>query len=87
MGLVYFGISGLLISLLTIRLLEDRGIRLGQLEEISILVLVSLGIIYNICLIPIHGPDSLLYICRLVFIFPFFNGYISTSSIYLNTTL
>jgi len=71
MGLVYFGISGLLISLLTIRLLEDRGIRLGQLEEISILVLVSLGIIYNICLIPIHGPDSLLYICRLVFIFPF----------------
>ena len=71
MGLVYFGISGLLISLLTIRLLEDRGIGLGQLEEISILVLVSLGIIYNICLIPIHGPDSLLYICRLVFIFPF----------------
>ena len=68
MGLVYFGISGLLISLLTIRLLEDRGIRLGQLEEISILVLVSLGIIYNICLIPIHGPDSLSYICRLVFI-------------------
>jgi len=51
MGLVYFGISGLLISLLTIRLLEDRGIGLGQLEEISILVLVSLGIIYNICLI------------------------------------
>ena len=71
MGLVYFGISSLLISLLTIRLLEDRGIGLGQLEEISILVLVSLGIIYNICLIPIHGPDSLLYICRLVFIFPF----------------
>ena len=54
MGLVYFGISGLLISLLTIRLLEDRGIGLGQLEEISILVLVSLGIINNNCLIHNH---------------------------------
>lgn len=68
MGLVYSGLTCLLLAILTIYLLEDKGIETGLQERICLFGLISLLILYN----SYYGPiEDFLYNCRIIFMVPF----------------
>lgn len=68
MGLVYSGLTCLLLAILTIYLLEDKGIDTGLQERICLFGLISLFILYN----SYYGPvEDFLYNCRIIFMVPF----------------
>ncbi len=68
MGLVYSGLTCLLLAILTIYLLEDKGIETGLQERICLFGLISLFILYN----SYYGPiEDFLYDCRIIFMVPF----------------